>query len=102
LREQGRTFNEISIEIGLCVGRVNTLYYTHRLRPGDEDVPEGMSVLTARDVLAALGIWPSAETAETISSQLMELLRNCRKRKTMPEVSDWLERLDIPRRQSTK
>ncbi len=98
LREQGWTFNDISQAVGLCVGRVNSLYYTHRAKPRDEAVPEGMSAITARDVAAALGVWPSTATAEIISRRLMELLRNCRKRKTIAEVSDWLEKLDLPRR----
>ena len=91
LRDQGWTFNDISRDLGISVGYVNILYYQNCAKPGDEDVPDVMSVTTAREVKALLGVWPSPATAEEVARRAMDLFRMCRRRRTRGEVTQWLE-----------
>lgn len=91
LRDQGWSFNDISRELGISVGHVNMLYYRNCHQPGDGEVPDGMSAVTAREVRALLGVWPSSETAEAVAILAMELLRKSRRRRTLGEVTQWLE-----------
>lgn len=97
LRALGWTQAAIALEVGIQKSVVSRICTDHSPLPGDRTAPECMSILTAREIYSALGIWPSAETAEVISKRAMEVMLASRRRDTMSELGAWLGSLGYPR-----
>lgn len=94
-RERGWSLKTIAQVEGIAYGTVSAVLSANRPRPGDGPVPDGMSIKTARDIEAAIGIWPSVETAPEIAARIMDVMDGARKRNTMKDLGDWLRTLGI-------
>ena len=95
LRAQGRTYAAISKELGIALGTVAGIYKQYAPQPGDQHVPDGMSLLTARDIERITGLWPCDKNAEQIARRAADILEDRRRKCTMLELGNWLRRLGL-------
>jgi hypothetical protein len=95
LRAQRLTYAVIAKELGLALGTVSGVCKEYSTLPSDQPVPEGMSLLTARDIERVTGLWLSEENAVKISKRALDILGAYRRRNTMPELGKWLKKLDL-------
>ena len=95
LRAQCLTYAAIARELGLPLGTVSGVCKEYSTLPGDQPVPEGMSLLTARDIERVTGLWPSEKNAVQISQCALDILGAHRRRSTMPELGNWLKKLRL-------
>ncbi len=95
LRAQGLTYAAISKELGIALGTVGGVCKGYAPLPGDQPVPEGMSLLTAREIERITGFWPCDRNAEQISRRAADILEDRRRKSTMLELGNWLRKLGL-------
>lgn len=91
MRRRGAKFKEISAAFHMSPGRVSAICKQIAAIAGEKEIPDGLSLGTAKAIEGAFGIWPSADTVQQIADRKDEWLRaHGIGRKQYLEIQAWV------------
>lgn len=97
MRGRGAKYKEIAAAFHMSPGRVSAICKQIAAIAGEREIPDGLSLGTAKAIEGAFGIWPSVETADQIADRKGEWLRaHGIGRKQYLEIEAWVSAARLP------